>query len=315
MSDTYLDQAQRLADLLVFVKVVEQGSFTRSALVLGLSKSAVTKQVQRLERGMGVTLLHRTTRKLSVTEAGQLLFAHAEAMVRSVGAASDAMAGLTHHPAGRLRMTAPVTYGRHVLAPLLPAFHKRHPQVQIELLLVDRHVDLWEEGMDLAVRLTDAPPAHLAGRPLHDCAFVLCATPGFLRKHRVRHPADLAGVPCVPFEAGPARATCSWRFSQPGQAPVAVQVSGPVAVNSSDVVRELALAGMGIGLLPAFVVANDLARGTLKAILPAWRPQGAFGPTAWALWQPQRAMPPKLRVMVDFLVASLEAPAQAPDWR
>lgn len=305
MGGTHLQQSQGMADLLVFVKVVDLGSFTAAAIALGLGKPAVTKQMQRLERQVGVTLLHRTTRRIAVTEAGQLLYEHAAGMVRLLDDASASLSTLSTRPAGRLKMTASVTYGKHVLGPLLPAFHRQYPDVQVELLLVNRHVDLWEEGLDLAIRLTDEPPGQLAGRPLHRFDFVLCASPRFMRGKKLSHPAQLQDLPCLPFGLSQPGQPLTWCFDGPDRHTCAVKVSGPVIVNSSDVVRDLMLADMGLGLLPRFAVAADLASGQLRAVLPRWSPRPAFGATAWALWQPQRVVPPKLRAMVDFLVAHL----------
>lgn len=307
MEDSYLAQSQRMADLLVFVKVVDLGGFTAAAGSLGLGKSAVTKQIQRLERSMGVTLLHRTTRRMTVTEAGQVLYEHAANMVRLAGDASASLSSLSKRPEGRLKMTASVTYGKHVLGPLLPAFHRRHPEIQVELLLVNRYVDLWEEGMDLAIRLTNEPPGQLAGRPVHHFDFVLCASPHFLRGKKLSHPKQLRDLPCLPFGVSQPGQPITWRFDGPERETCAVQVSGPVIVNSSDVVRDLLLAHMGLGLLPRFAVTSDLASGELRAVLPQWTPQPVFGSRAWALWQPQRIVPPKLRAMVDFLVEHLDA--------
>jgi len=309
MDETLLLQGQHMADLLVFVKVVETNGFTAAAMALGLGKSAVSKQIQRLERNLGVTLLHRTTRRMTVTEAGRVLYEHAAAMVRAAEDAAASLSLLASRPSGRLRMTASVSYGKHVLAPLLPAFHRQHPEIQVELLLVNRHVDLWEEGLDLALRLTDEPPLALAGRPIHAFDFVLCATPRFLRGKRLSHPAQLADLPCLPFGVSQPGQPMAWRFAgrakgHEGQA-CTVKVAGPVVVNSSDLVRDLLLADMGLGLLPRFVVADDLLAGRLREALPAWAPQGTFGSQAWALWPPQRVVPPKLRAMVDFLVERL----------
>lgn len=305
MSESFLQQSQHMTDLLVFVKVVETSGFTAAAMALGLGKSAVSKQIQRLERNLGVTLLHRTTRRMTVTEAGRVLYEHAATMVRAMEDATNALSNLASRPAGRLKMTASVSYGKHVLGPLLPEFHRQYPEIQVELLLVNRHVDLWEEGLDLAIRLTDEPPGALAGRPIHAFDFVLCATPRFLRGKRLSHPDQLAGMPCLPFGVSQLGQPMTWRFTgHDGQA-CTVALSGPVIVNSSDVVRDLLLADMGLGLLPRFVVADDLAAGRLREALPAWVPQGTFGSRAWALWPPQRAVPPKLRAMVDFLVGQL----------
>jgi DNA-binding transcriptional LysR family regulator len=300
----YLEHSQRMADLLLFARVAERGSFTAAAQSLGIGKSFASKQVRRLEKGLSTTLLHRTTRRLVLTEAGRALLEHAQAMSRAVDAATDAAASHLAHPSGRLRVTASVAYGRAVLAPLLPGFHRLCPDVEVELLLTDRYVDLWDEGLDLALRLTGAPAPGLAGRPLHESGFVLCATPAFLRVRRIRDPADLAGVPCMAFGSSTARNGARWGLRR-GAERVEVEVRGPVSANSSDVIRELVLGGMGVGLLPTFAVNADLASRALRRVLPQWTPEGAFGPTAWALWPPQRAMAPKLRAMVDYLATSL----------
>jgi DNA-binding transcriptional LysR family regulator len=309
MDDSFFQQSQHMADLLVFVKVVEASGFTAAAMALGLGKSAVSKQIQRLEQNLGVTLLHRTTRRMTVTEAGRVLYEHAATMVRAMEDASASLSSLASRPSGRLKVTTSVSYGKHVLGPLLPAFHRQHPEIQVELLLVNRHVDLWEEGLDLAIRLTDDPPGALAGRPIHSFDFVLCASPRFMRGKRLSHPEQLVDLPCLPFGVSQPGQPMTWRFhgrakGYEGQA-CTVPLSGPVIVNSSDVVRDLLLADMGLGLLPRFVVADDLAAGRLREALPAWAPQGTFGSRAWALWPPQRVVPPKLRAMVDFLVGQL----------
>jgi DNA-binding transcriptional LysR family regulator len=305
-------QTQQLADMVVFAKVVETASFTAAAQALGLNKSAVSKQVQRLEQSLSARLLHRTTRKLTLTEAGQALCEHAEQVARLAGAAQDAVSQLASRPAGLLRMTASAAYGAHVLAPLLGEFHRLYPDVRLALTLVDRHVHLTEEGMDLAIRLTDQPDPSLAGRPLHRCDWVVCASPAFLRKARVRLPADLGRQPCFAFAAAaPGPGPGVWHFEREAHAAVDVAVAGPVSVNSSDAVREMVLAGMGVGLVPRFVVQPELQRGELVPVLPRWRVRGSLGGTAWALWQAQRQVPPKLRVMVDFLAERLadETPA------
>jgi DNA-binding transcriptional LysR family regulator len=302
-NSTDLPQSQLVADLLVFATVVEQGTFTAAAGSIGIAKSQVTKQVRRLEGALGLTLLHRTTRRMALTQAGESLYEHAQAMATSVSAALDAAAQHGQQPTGRLRVSASVTYGRHVLSGLLPGFIKRYPGVEVELLLVDRYVDLLEEGLDLTIRFTAKPPPSLAGRPLHDVSFVLCGTPRFSRGHPVERPLDLVGVPCLSFGAQ-AKRNLTWRFVR-GRERVDVDVKGPVAVNSSDVVRELVLGHVGLGLLPDFVVRDDLTSKRLLPLLPDWQAEGTFGPTAWLLWQPQRAMPPKMRVFVDYLVEQL----------
>jgi DNA-binding transcriptional LysR family regulator len=301
-------QSQLVADLLVFAAVVEHGTFTAAAGAVGVAKSQVTKQVRRLEASLGATLLHRTTRRMALTQAGEAIHEHAIALARSAGAALDAAAQHGRQPTGRLRVSASVTYGRHVLSPLLPDFIRRYPGVEVEMLLVDRYVDLLEEGLDLTVRFTTKPAPSLAGRPLHDVSFVVCGTPTFVRANPVETPSDLKKVACMSFSAQARRNGSTWQF-QRGRERVGVDVKGPVVVNSSDVVRELVLGGMGLGLLPEFVVRGDLAAKRLAVVLPDWQVEGTFGPTAWLLWQTQRSMPPKMRVFVDFLVKQLTTDA------
>jgi len=298
-------QVQQLADLVVFAKVVEQASFSGAARALGLAKSAVSKQVQRLEAGLGAKLLHRTTRQLSLTEAGHVLYEHAALAAQTGDVVQDALGRLTTQPAGVLRMTASATYATHVLAPLVPEFHQRYPEIHLALTLMDRQADLTEDGLDLAIRLTPEPTPSLAGRPLHRCEFVLCASPAYLRHTPIRQPQDLGKAECLAFTPpGPAR-PATWRLQRAGFSDEVLAVGGCVSVNSSDVVRALVLQGLGVGLLPRFAVAQDIQDRRLRQVLPQWQAQAAFGPMAWALWQPHRAMPQKVRVMVDFLVEKL----------
>jgi len=301
-----MGEGQQLAAMVVFACVVDAGGFSAAARQLGLTKSAVSKQVQKLERELGIKLLHRTTRKLSLTEPGQIVHAHAEQVARLGASVRDALAQLAERPSGLLRITTSVTYGVHVLAPLLPEFFARYPDVRVALTLMDRHVDLVEEGHDLAIRLTDAPPDALIGRRLHSCDFVLCAVPDLAGLEDLHHPEHLARYPCLSFSTSMLAKDAGWRFIDPQGNAFAVMVQGPLAVNSSDAARELILAKVGIGLLPRFVVESDLAQGRLVPLLTEWKAEGRFGP-AWALWSPQRQMLPKLRVMIDFLTSRLAA--------
>jgi DNA-binding transcriptional LysR family regulator len=302
-------KVRQLADLVVFAKVVDQASFSGAAQALGLAKSAVSKQVQRLEAGLGAKLLHRTTRRLSLTEAGQVLYEHAAQVALTGEAVQDALGRLTAKPAGVLRMTTSATYATHVLAPLIPEFHERYPDIHLALTLMDRPADLTEDGLDLAIRLMPEPTASLAGRPIHRCDFVLCASPAYLRRSPIRQPQQLSQAVCLSFTApGPAR-PLTWRLQRAGFSDEVLTISGCVSVNSSDVVRALVLQGLGVGLLPRFAVEQDLKDNLLRHVLPKWQPQAAFGPTAWALWQPHREIPPKVRVMVDYLVEKLSPAA------
>lgn len=173
VGEDFVRQSQRLTDLLVFVKVVEAQGFSAASRELGIGKSTVSKHVQRLEHSLSLTLLRRTTRRLSLTDAGRLLYEHAEPIARLGSGAMQAMSSLAQRPVGTLRMSASPVYAQHVLAPLLPDFQRRYPEVRVELQLSDCYVDPWEEGVDLVIRLQDAPDPNLAGRPLQTCPFVV----------------------------------------------------------------------------------------------------------------------------------------------
>lgn len=296
----------RMGRMAVFARVVEARSFSAAARMLGLTKSAVSKQVARLEAELGVRLLHRTTRSLSLTEAGRAVAAHAAQAVALVREASGAVADLNDAPRGLVRMTAPVSFGKSCLAPRLPALLAAHPELRIQLVLLDRPVDLAEEGYDLAIRLTRTLPQGVVARPLMRIGYLLCAAPAYLARVRgPRAPGDLAALNCLRYEAAgrPER----WRFERAGET-AAVGVTGNLSINNSEALREAALAGLGVALLPEYAVRGDVAAGRLRALCPRWQAQAPFGTTAHAVWHPDRQLPPKTRACVDFLAQALGAP-------
>jgi DNA-binding transcriptional LysR family regulator len=292
---------QLAADLVVFAKVVELGGFSGAAKALGQSKSQVSKQVARLERALGATLLHRTTRRMALSQAGESLLHHADAIARSTLDARDAVAEHASAPTGKVRLTTSVAYGRSVLSKAVAAFLRERPGIQIELLLVDRFIDLIEEGVDLAVRLTDAPSQGLAGRRLHPITFHACATPDYAAFKGLAHPRDLSSCSCVSFSPIARLDSSAWSF-QRGQERIIVDIKPVAAANSSDALRELVLEGLGVGVLPDFVAQHEIQQGRLVPLFPDWRVRGGFGSTAWLLWQPQRRLPPSVRALVDHLV-------------
>lgn len=312
-----------LGDLAVFVRVVETQGFSAAARALGLTKSAVSKRINRLEQRLGLRLLQRTTRAMSLTEAGRVLFDDAVQGVALLERSAQQAAGLVDRPRGVLRVTASVTFGKLCLAPLIPAFLARYPDIELQLTLLDRMVDLVEEGYDVALRLTRKPPDNVVAKALMPVRYRLCAAPAALRDRRIETPADLAGLNCLHY--GLREFGNTWQFERPradaevgvgagvksGVEVVRVPVSGNVAVNNSEVVRDLLLAGMGVGLVWNYAVDREIADGRLQALLPEWTPVGHFGQTAWAIWLPQAHLPPKIRVFVDFLAEHLsETPAQ-----
>ncbi len=294
------DLIEQIAGMAVFATVVQARSFSAAALRLGLTKSAVSKQVARLERSLGVKLLHRTTRSQSLTEAGQALYLRAAQGVALAEEARAAVAHLADSPRGSLRLTAPMTFGKFCVAPAVLAFLGLYPEVKVQLTLLDRNVDLADEGYDLAIRLAQTLPDHVVARKLMDIPYLACAAPGYLESRPpLQSPRDLAAHNCLYFAYGGFGDT--WVFDSPAGRE-SVQVAGNFTVNSSDAIRDALLAGLGIGVLPSFAVEAELRDGRLRQILPEWRPQGAFGAAAYAVWLPDRHLPPKVRVFVDFLL-------------
>jgi DNA-binding transcriptional LysR family regulator len=308
------DTLDQLGGMAVFVQVVDTGSFTAAGRRLGLDKSAVSKQVSRLEAQLGQKLLHRTTRALSLTEAGQLLYDRAAQSLEALVEARQALGQLAITPSGTLRLTTSVAFGRLCIAPLIPEFLARHPQLKLRCSLLDRTVDLAEEGYDLAIRISPRLADNLVARPLGEVTYRLCASPDYLARHpAVQTPADLMAHNCLYY--GNNDFSDKWTFQRGtshglshGQQAAqrdTVQVSSNFVINSSEVIRDAVLRGMGIGLLPLYAVEEALSQGRLCALLPEWEAEGPFGTTAYAVWLPTRHLPLKVRLFVDYLVEKL----------
>lgn len=290
----------QMSAIAVFARVVDAKSFSAAAETLGLSKSAVSKQVARLEAELGAKLLRRTTRSISVTQAGEVLYDRAREAFGLLEHAGGELSELAQEPSGRLRVTAPVTYGRTRIVPRLPAFLKRYPLVELQLVLLDRPVDLASEGFDIAIRLVPKIPGDLIARPLGQARYRLVAKPGlFSRGTSPKDPSDLRRVNCLRYEATEALST--WQFVRHGTT-TKVRVTGNVVVNNSDALRELAVQGMGVAVLPDFVADADLKRGRLEEVLSGWRVTPPFAADAHIVWLPDRYLTPKMRAFIDFLV-------------
>ena len=297
-----INPLDHLSDLAVFVRVVDTQGFSAAARVMGLTKSAVSKRINRLEKQLGLRLLQRTTRAMSLTEAGRVLYERAAQGVALLDESARLAAGLVDAPRGTLRVTASVTFGKRCLAPLIPEFLARYPEIELQLTLLDRFVDLVDEGYDVALRLTRTPPEQVVAKALMPVRYRLCAAVDYLKGQEIKTPADLAGYNCLHY--GLREFGNEWRFER-GEEAARVRVTSNVVVNNSEVVRDLLLAGMGIGLVWNYAVDREIAEGRLVPLLPEWSPVGPFGQTAYALWLPQTHLPPKIRVFVDFLAERL----------
>ena len=286
------------------------GSLTAAARRLGVSKAAVSQQLAALERRIGVPLVHRTTRALRLTDAGQRLVDDTGPAFAQIANSVSAVHDLAAAPRGLVRVTAPVALGRQHVAPHLLTFLRRYPDIRVELELSDRLVNLPQEGFDLAIRHAAAPPdSHVAWK-LCDTRALLVASAGYLRKRGMpKHPDDLAGHDCLTY-LRPGAAV--WMFERNDDAAqggeprrVRVTVQGPLRANTSEVLREAALAGLGIALVPDFSMAPRARQPQRRDVLPDWRAVGFFGEAVYAIrpWSP--ATPRAVQLLVEHLRLAL----------
>ncbi len=301
-----------LPDMAVFARVVAAGSFSAAARGLGLTPSAVSRQVARLEGVLRVRLLERTTRQLRLTEAGRAAYARCQPLETAAREVLALAGDADGTPRGLVRMSVAKAYGRQRIHPLVPAFLAAYPQVDLQLVVTDRTVDVFAEDIDLALRITDTPPPGLAGRPLETVEHVVCASPAYLAQRGMpQHPRDLARHDCLPL--GEDERDRHWRFVRPGGASrtgagadtTTVAVRGRYVTNHSEMRREAALAHLGIASLPGFTARAAIEAGTLVRVLPGWRHTTAYSGTAWLLYPPNRFLPARARAWIDHLAAAL----------
>ena len=289
-----------LADLAVFVAVIDAGSFTLAAGKLELSKSMVSKCVNRLEGTLGLRLIQRTTRSLRLTEAGTALYETSKAALAAIDEARVAVSKLQGEPRGVLKVAASPAFGSIVLPRVVGRLRKAHPELSIELILEDRHVDLVREGVDVALRITGEPPeTGLVYRRLGPNRQVLCASPGYLKARGTpRTPQDLKAHDCIAHTQRSSPRT--WHFTARGGAKTSVQVDPHVAVTSSLALRSCALEGLGIVEVNSYIVGADIAAGRLVRLLEGYQPREL---SIYAVFPARRYLAPKVRVFVDAMLA------------
>lgn len=299
-----------LSEMAIFVRVVESGSFSAAARQLGLTPSSTSRSVARLEKALGTRLLNRSTRKLRLSEAGEEVYRRCSDMVGAARAVLEVSGQFNQAPAGIVRLSVPKAVGSTVIHPHMADFLRRYPAVDVQLLLEDRYVDLIDENVDLAIRITDRPPPGLVGRQLLTIEHLLCATPQYLAEHgQPAHPRDLAGHSCIYLAEEPADSR--WKFRQ-GAKVVHVNVRGRYAANHTGVRLDAVLNHIGIGSLPLFTAQAALARGEIIQVLPEWSFLPHYHGGAWLLYPATRHLPPKLKVFIDFLVERLGDQALRP---
>jgi DNA-binding transcriptional LysR family regulator len=298
----------RFTSLEVFVKVSTTGSLSAAARAMGLSQTMVTKHVAALEGRLGIKLFHRSTRRLSITEAGRSYLDSAGRILAEIEAADSAVAGDHFKPRGVLRLNTPVSFGARQIAPLLTEFARRYPHVQVELGLNDRLVDLAEEGWDLAVRIGNLGDSSLIARRIAPCRTIVAAAPAYLEAHGTPTTvAELTRHNCLGYTLSRVTGVNNWSFGAKSE--ITVQVAGNLRANNGDALRAAAVAGQGIIYQPTFVLADDVLAGTL-APLPLDQPTIEFG-GIYAIYLPERNPAAKVRAFIDFLV---ERFSPVPSW-
>lgn len=289
-----------LLEMAAFAKVVETKSFTKAALISGVSKAAISKQIARLEANLGAKLIYRTTRRLSLTEAGQALYTHCARINEEAEAAHQAVNHLFSEPRGVLRVSASVAFGIQHVMPAISEFLHLYPQLSVHLGLSDQFVDIAQEGFDVVIRLTNKLGANVVARKLAEFDYVLCASPTYLAKYGTpKTPQELTEHNCLFYSYMDPHA--EWELEGPAGR-VSVQVTGKFFVNSSEAVRIAAQQGLGIALEPTYSVGEDIHKGALRIVLPEYNPHGRFGNSVFAVYMPTRYLPPKSRVFIDFLL-------------
>ena len=293
----------RFLEMQTFNAVVDAGSFVKAAEALDMSKAAVSRHVVEIETRLGVRLLHRTTRRLSLTDEGQVFYARSKELLAELEEAEAEVTSRSEAATGLLRINAPFTFGILHLAPLWGEFKSQHPRVTLDITLSDRVVDLVEEGYDLAIRIAKLDNSTLISKRLASTRMVLCASPQYLQQHGVpQHPGELAQHAVIAYSYWSARD--EWPFEGP-QGPVSVKTRPCISTNNGDTCRAAALAHQGVILQPSFLVSQDLAAGTLVELMPNYR---SIELGIYAVYPTRKHVPAKVRSLIDFLTTHFSAP-------
>ena len=294
---------ESLSGIAVFVQVVRDGSFTKAADRLELSRSVVSKYVTRLEEKLGARLLNRTTRRLSLTEAGRIFYERSRLGLEEIEEAKAEVSRLQGKPRGVLRVNSPMSFGILHVAPLLSEFLAEYPEISIDMNLDDRKVDVIEEGFDVSIRITDLPDSSLVARRLGPCRHAIVAAPSYLEKHGVpKSPDDLRDHNIIAYQYQ--ESATDWHFLGPDKKQITVPVSGSIQMNNSLALREALLGGVGITRTPTFVVGDDVAAGRLISLLPNYE---ILEVSIYLVYPQRRHLSPKIRAFVDFLAARISS--------
>jgi DNA-binding transcriptional LysR family regulator len=286
----------------VFSKVVQAGSLSAAARELGVSTAVVSRTLSALEARLGVRLINRTTRSLHLTDEGASYYETCQRILAEIEEADAAVTARRVEPQGVLKVALPASFGHQHIAPLIPRFAERYPKIELALSLSDRSINLIEEGFDLAVRIAELKDSSLAARKLAPNRRVVCASPAYLRRHgEPKTPQDLAKHNCLvaTWEHGFAM---TWEYKNPAGKRGSVRVTGRYACDNWEVLREWAIAGLGVALKSTWDVRRQLEDGSLVALLPGYDFATDVG--IYAVYPHRRHLPAKTRVFIDFLAES-----------
>jgi DNA-binding transcriptional LysR family regulator len=306
-----------LSALRLFVRAVEVGSFSKAALAMNTKTSTVSRAIASLEKDLGVGLFHRTTRRAHLTEPGATFYEHARTLLRSLEEARDAASAMEGRPQGLIRLHVPGAFARLHVMPFVPDFLAAYPDIRLDVSLTDVRVDLLSVGADLAIRIGPLIDSSLIARKLAPHRRIACASPAYLdRTPPINEPIDLLQHNCLIYSLQP---TDRWFFrhqAAAGDAFEEIPVAGTLRADDSEPLRDAAVAGLGVVLLPTWLVGEDIKAGRLQRVLPEWSSMIATKPSGiYGVYPPHRMVPPKVRAFLDFAQKRFgKPPYWDPEW-
>jgi len=290
----------------IFVSVVQNGSLSSAGRQLGLSPASVSRHIGALEESLGCRLVNRTSRKLTLTEAGEVYYAKVGEILQQIAEANDSVAELTSKPRGTLRVHSRVLVGHLHVVPVLPEFLARYPEVSVDLLMSNRVIDVVEQNIDVDIRIGKLVDSSLVARKLSSSERVVCAAPGYLdARPAVATPSDLAAHNCLTYRINVGRTV--WRFLDGGGVLQEIPVAGNLTTDNGYALLSATLAGIGIALMPDWSVRDHLAARRLRRVLPEFRVSHIeFDNGIYAVFQKSRYMSAKVRAFIDYIAAAFE---------
>lgn len=290
-------------DYIIFYHLIEQGSFSAAARHMSLTKSVVSKRIAKLEQELGVQLLYRTTRTLTLTEAGRAFFTHAKAVYQAVATAEESIVGLGKNLSGSIKVSVPTISGELILPQVINEFNQKYPDINIDMDLDNRFVDIVNERFDLAIRTGVLPDSSLIARKLVDANWIVCASPQYLAKHGIpKQPQALDKHNCLVYSYQETGAR-EWAFKE-GDEVCQVTVDGNLCTNNSSVLRNVALLGQGIIYVPRVLVYEDLKQGRL---IQLFKDETAKCLGIYAVYPYTRQQPEKIKIFIDHLYTSFQS--------